>query len=135
MSIEKVLVDSFEFLENNGELGIAFQNVGEKVTVGALVYDGRNCAILVRNNKKAFLFTNIITEIRTKLMNADEIMIIEQQGEEISNAYRVKIKKVSLIPYQDTLTDSLFDLIKDLQKVYGVEGLERIIQGLKEEEE
>lgn len=135
MSIEKILVDSFEVLENEGELGIAFQNNGDRVTTGALVYDGRNCAILVRNNEKAFLFTNIITEIRSKLMDADEIMIIEQQDEEISNAYRVKIKKVSLIPYQDTLTDSLVDLIKDLQKAYGIEGLERIIQGLKDEEQ
>ena len=133
MSIEKVLVDSFEFLENDGELGIAFQNAAEPVTVGALVYDGRNCAILVRNNTKAFLFTNIVSEIRAKLMAADEVMMIEQQGDDISNAYKAKIKKVSLIPYQDTLTDSLIDLIKDLQKAYGIEGLERIIQGLKDE--
>ena len=134
MAIEKILVENYEFLENDGELGIAFQNSAEAVTVGELVYDGRNCAILIRNNTKAYLFTNIISEIRGKLMAADEVFIIEQQGEEITTAYKVKIRKVSHIPYQDTLTDSLVALIQDLQKAYGVEGLERIIQGLKEEQ-
>lgn len=133
MSIEKVLVEQFEFLENNGQIGISFQNSAEPVDVAELIYDGRNCAILIRNNTKAFLFTNIIQELRGKLMAADEIMMIEQAGEEVTNAYTISIRKVPAIPYQDTLTDTLAELVQGLQEVYGIDGLERIVQGMKED--
>ena len=133
MSIEKVLVEEFEFLENNGELGISIQLEAEPIDVAELVYDGRNCAILIRNNTKALLFTNIIPDIRAKLLNAPEIMMIEQKGEEIVNAYQVAVRKVDVIPYEDTLTDTLSELMHDLKAVYGTEGLDRRVKGMQEE--
>ncbi len=133
MRIEKVWVEEFEFLENNGELGISMQLEAEPIDLAELVYDGRNCAILIRNNTKAYLFTNIIPDIRQKLMNAEEIMMIEQKGEEIINAYQVAVRKVDTIPYEDTLTDTLAELMHDLKAIYGTEGLERIVKGMQEE--
>lgn len=133
MSIEKIIVEEFDFLENNGELGIAFQLEEEPIDTGELVYDGKNCAILIRNEKKAYLFTNIIPDIRQKLLNASEIMIIEQKGEEILSSYMIDIHKVDNIPYEDTLTQTLQELLLDLKSVYGKEGLERIIRGIQNE--
>ncbi len=133
MSIEKILVEEFEFLENNGELGISIQLEAEPIDVAELIYDGRNCAILIRNNTKALLFTNIIPDIRAKLMNTPEIMMIEQKGEEIVNAYQIAVRKVDVIPYEDTLTDTLSELMHDLKAIYGTEGLDRIVKGMQEE--
>jgi len=134
MSIEKILVEEFEFLDNNGELGIALQLEEAPVETGKLVYDGRNCAILIRNGVKAYLLTNLIPEIRQKLMRANEIMIIEQKEEEILNSYMVDIVKVDNIPYEDTLTETLQELFNDLTNIYGVEGLDRIVKGIQNKE-
>lgn len=134
MSVEKILVEEFEFLDNNGELGIVLQLDEEPVQTGQLVYDGRNCAILIRNETKAYLLTNLIPDIRQKLINANEIMIIEQKGDEILNSYMVDISKVDNIPYEDTLTTTLSELIHDLKNIYGTDGLDRIIKGVQGEQ-
>ena len=84
MSVEKILVDNFEVLEYNGVLGIKMPLNDEPCKTGEFIYDGRNCAILVRNETKAFIFTNILTEIREKVLNAPSIMMIETDGEEKS---------------------------------------------------
>ncbi|MDR1026081.1 MAG: hypothetical protein LBL47_01655 [Lactobacillus sp.] len=132
MAIEKILVDSFEILENGDEVGISFQLKEAAPTEGEFVYDGGNCAILIRDNTKAFLFTNIIPELRAKLVNAKEIMMLEEEGEEIVNSYTVEVRKVDKVPFEDTLTEDLYELMLDLRDVYGEEGVERISKELWE---
>ena len=132
MAIEKILVDGFEILENGNEMGISFQLNDTPVTEGEFIYDGGNCGILIRNNVKAFLFTNIIKELRSKLLNVPEIMVIEEQGEEIINSYMIAVRKVEKIPFEDTLTEDLVELMQDLKDVYGEEGVERISKELWE---
>ena len=99
-SLENIIVDSFEILENGNELGISFQLNDIPVTEGAFFYDGGNCGILVRNGIKVliFLFTDMIKELLNKLYNANEIMVIEEQGEEIINSYIIAVRKVDKIP-------------------------------------
>lgn len=126
MNVEKILVEEFEFLENEGIVGINVELEDEPITEGEFIYDGRNCAILVRNNKKAYLFTNIVKEARQKLFSSEEIMMIESKGEEIINSYMVSVTKVPLLPYEDTMTDTLREILEDIKEVYGQEGVERI---------
>ncbi len=126
MSVEKILVDNFEVLEYNGVLGIKMPLNDEPCKTGEFIYDGRNCAILVRNETKAFIFTNILTEIREKVLNAPSIMMIETDGEEVVNSYMVDVVKVDEIPYEDTIPEVLQDVLRDIKEIYGQDGVKEI---------
>ena len=58
--VDKILVDEFEILENEGQYGLSLQLNEEPIETAEFLYDGRNCGILIRNDKKAYIFTNII---------------------------------------------------------------------------
>jgi hypothetical protein len=126
MSVEKILVDNFEVLEYNGVLGVKMPLNDEPCKTGEFIYDGRNCAILVRNETKAFIFTNILTEIREKVLNAPSIMMIETDGEEVVNSYMVDVVKVDEIPYEDTIPKVLQEVLRDIKEIYGQEGVKEI---------
>ena len=91
MSLEKEWVEDFEILENNGVIGINMQLRDEPIDTAALVYDGRNSAILIRNEKKAYILTNLINEVRSKIADSKEILIIESDGEEVVNSYTCSV--------------------------------------------
>jgi hypothetical protein len=113
-------------LEYNGVLGIKMPLNIEPCRTGEFIYDGRNCAILIRNETKAFIFTNILTDIRQKLLNAPSIMMVETEGEDVMNSYMVEVTKVDEIPFEDTLPEIIQEVLTDLKTVYGEEGIKEI---------
>ena len=103
MEIEKIWVDDFEVLENNGQIGInMIIDESEPVEGANLVYDNRHAAILIRN-QKAYILTNILPEIRSKIYNSDEVMIIESNENDITNSYMCQVSRVPEIPVTDTI--------------------------------
>ncbi|MBR4106630.1 MAG: hypothetical protein IKK52_04935 [Alphaproteobacteria bacterium] len=126
--IEKILVDEFEILENEGQLGISLQLNEEPIETGEFVYDGRNCGILIRNGNKAYIFTNIVEEVRSKLLNSAQLMMIEQNGEDIVNSYMCDVTKVDEIPVDDTLPDALYDMLEEIKAIYGEEGVKLLAE-------
>ena len=126
MSVDKILVDNFEVLEYNGVLGIKMPLNDEPCRTGEFIYDGRNCAILVRNETKAFIFTNILAEVRGKVLNAPNIMMIETDGDEVVNSYMVDVVKVDEIPYEDTIPDVIQEVLRGIKEIYGQEGVKEI---------
>ena len=126
MSVEKILVDNFEVLEYNAVLGIKMPLNDEPCKTGEFIYDGRNCAILIRNETKAFIFTNILTDIREKLLNAPSVMMIETEGENVVNSYMVDVVKVDEIPYEDTIPEVLQEVLRDIKEIYGQDGVKEI---------
>ena len=98
----------------------------EPCRTGEFIYDGRNCAILVRNETKAFIFTNILAEVRGKVLNAPNIMMIETDGDEVVNSYMVDVVKVDEIPYEDTIPDVIQEVLRDIKEIYGQEGVKEI---------
>ena len=128
MSIEKILVERFEVLEYNGTIGISMPLKEEPCQTGEFIYDGRNCAILIRNEDKAFIFTNIAPEAREKLIQAPKIMMVETEGEEVTNSYMVDVTKVDEVPYEDTLPETIKEMLHDIKEVYGEEGVRKIAE-------
>jgi len=120
--VDKIWVDDFEILENNGQIGINMLLEDEPIETATLVYDGRNCAILIRNMKKAYIFTNIVTEARDKLFNAGEVMIIESSETDVINSYMCEVKKVSEIPVDDTIPEALAEMLRNVKDAFGEEG-------------
>lgn len=126
--VEKIIVDEFEILENEGQYGFSLQLNEEPIETAEFLYDGRNCGILIRNDKKAYIFTNIVDEVRPKLLNVPELMIIEMNGEEIANSYMCDVVKVDEIPVDDTLPDTLAQMLEEIRDVYGDEGVRAIVE-------
>lgn len=65
----------------------------DNVKVGELVYDGKNSAILNRNNKDYYLLQNIAPCFREKLKTADKVTIIEEKTKTFTH---MKLKSVLL---------------------------------------
>ena len=126
--VDKILVDEFEILENEGQYAFSVQLVEEPIETAEFLYDGRNCGILIRNEKKAYIFTNIVDEVRSNLLNAPELMMIEMNGEEIANSYMCDVVKVDEIPVDDTLPETLAKMLDEIRDVYGEEGVKAIAE-------
>ena len=124
--VDKIVVEEFEILENEGQYGFSLQLNEEPIDTAEFLYDGRNCGILIRNEKKAYIFTNIVDEVRPKLFNAPELMMIEMNGEEIVNSYMCDVVKIDEIPVDDTLPDTLYQMLEEIKEVYGEEGVKAI---------
>ena len=115
MSVEKILVNKFNILEYKELTGIELELDEEPIQSADCLYDGRNCAVLIRNKQKAFILINIAYDLRPKLLNASPLLILEKNGNEVKEAYSVEVTKVDEILYQ----------IKDK---YGEENVELLIQ-------
>ena len=133
MSVEKVVVDYFEILRNGDDYAIALQLNEGPIFDADFIYDGRNCAVLTRNKKKAFLLTNIIPEMRKALSTCDEVLIFEEIGKEVANAYKVKVKHVDEIPYPDNLREDAEKLVEELKAELGEEEFAELMRNIERE--
>ena len=130
MSIEKILVNNYTFsLTKNGWL-ISLEMGDDNVKDAFLSYDGRNCAILTVNNKKAYLLTNISLDIREELNKMDKVVIIHLDDGEIANGYEVDIRHVEEVPYPDTFVDDMLVVLDDIKNEVSTEKFEEIIDNL-----
>ena len=133
MAIEKILVEDFDILNNGENFALAFQLDDGMVFDVDFMYDGRNCAILTRNKEKAFLFTNILPNIREMLNAADKIIIFEEKGKEVVNAYEVEIKHVENIPYPDDFNQNAEKLMNQLKEKIGEKEFDELITAVAKE--
>ena len=128
--VEKFLIEEYDVLENQGQMGFEFQLRDDMIETASFIYDGRSCAILLRNDAKAYIFPGIPVEVREKLMQQSEVMMIEEDGDEIVSSYMSDINKVPEIPVGDMLTDDVTDMLEDIRAIYGEEGVKIIAEGL-----
>ena len=52
--------------------------------------------------------------------------MIEMNGEEIANSYMCDVVKVDEIPVDDTLPDTLYQMLEEIKDLYGEEGVKAI---------
>lgn len=133
MAIEKILVEEFDVLKNGDQYAIAFDVDDGPIFDADFMYDGRNCAILTRNNKKAFLLTNIVPDARKVLNKLNSIVIIERTKGEVSNVYEVDLRHVDNIPYPDNLQEDVDKMLDELKAELGEEEFTELMKSIAEE--
>lgn len=121
--IEKILVEDYDVLENEGQIGIEMQLVDDPAETAELLYDGGNSALLIRNEAKAYIMANIPMDAREKLLHSEEVMMIEEDGEDIVNSYMAVVTRVPEISVEDILPEALKEMLEDMRTVYGDEGV------------
>lgn len=129
VSIEKIWIEHFDILTYKNQVGIELPIKEEAYETADFLYDGRNCAILIRNNSKAFILTNIAYDLRNKLLNAEPLFIIEAFNKEIYNAYPVKVTKIN-IPFSDNLQKTIDQILDKIVKKYGAKSLDLMVKKL-----
>ena len=95
---------------------------------GAFFYDGRNRAVLGRNNKEFYLLKSIPPIIRQKILKGKTIMVFECSGEQILHAYDVEVIKVDEIPGDDTFEQDYKKYFEKLEQMYGKERVNKFKQ-------
>ena len=133
MAVEKILVDEFDILKNGDQYAIGFDVDDGPIFDADFMYDGKNCAILTRNNKKAFLLTNIVPDARKILSKLDKIVIIERTKGEVSNVYEVDVRHVENIPYPDNFQEDVNKMLDELKAELGEEEFAELMKSLAEE--
>ena len=125
-SVLKKIPSEF-FFDQEGVL-IKVQLQSDFVFRSILVYDGKNHAILGRNNKDFYLLSSIDPIIRKKLLNSKTVTIAENSGTEILQAYETKIEIVDDIGFDDTYIEDLQKHFFKLEQMYGKERVENFKQ-------
>ena len=133
MSLEDILVDEFRILQKGDKYAIAFQLDDGETNEADFMYDGRNCAILVRNKTKAYLLTNILPGLRDALAKQDDLMIFEERGAEVVNKYEVKVRHVKEIPYPDNFQKDAAKMMEELKAELGEEKYNELVKAIEEE--
>lgn len=133
MTVEKILVDEFDILKNGDQYAIGFDVDDGPIFDADFMYDGRNCAILTRNNKKAFLLTNINPDARRVLNKLDSIVIIERTKGEVSNVYEVDVRHVENIPYPDNFQEDVNKMLDELKAELGEEEFNELMKAIAQE--
>jgi len=133
MAVEKILVEEFDILKNGDQYAIAFDVDDGPIFDADFMYDGRNCAILTRNNKKAFLLTNIVPDARKILSKLPKIVIIERTKGEVSNVYEVDVRHVENIPYPDNFQEYVDKMLDELKAELGEDEFNELMKSIAEE--
>ena len=110
---------SSEFLLSPKGVIVKVQLKSDYVFRGAFFYDGRNQAILGRNNKDFYLLKSIPPVIRQKILSSPKITIIETTDEEINQAYNVDVVQTDIIPGEDTFVEDYQKYLSKLEEMYG----------------
>ena len=66
--------------------------------------------------------TNLINEVRSKIADSKEILIIESDGEEVVNSYTCSVNIVPEIPIEDTIPETLGEMLENIKEAFGDEG-------------
>lgn len=133
MSLEQIVVEEFDIYKDGDNYSIAFGLKDEPIDDAEFMYDGRNCAVLVRNKKKALLLTNIIPEMRKVFSKLEKIGIYEKDGEKVVCAYDVAIRHVKDMPYPDNFQKDMKKMMDELKEEFGEEKYNELVKAIEEE--
>ena len=84
----------------------------DDIVMGELLYDGKNVAILNRNNKEFFAFKNIAPIIRDKIKQSKDVTIIEKDF----YSYQVEVHLKDDFGFEDDFDKHAQEIIEQLKK-------------------
>lgn len=96
------------------------------VTMGELIYDGKNVAILNRNNKDFYKLKNIAPLIREKIKQAENVTIIEKENDNIYS-YQVRVRLKDDLGFEDDFEEVAQQVLSDLQSKLSHEDFEKFL--------
>jgi len=65
-----------------------------------IIYDGKEHALLVRNPEQNIILDYINPDIRAELSGTKEAIVVEVEGESVTDSYELDVRHVEEIPVQ-----------------------------------
>ncbi|MBO4295032.1 MAG: hypothetical protein J5896_06290 [Alphaproteobacteria bacterium] len=96
------------------------------VVMGELIYDGKNVAILNRNNKSFYTLKNIAPLFRAKLKQAKDVTIVEQDKNSIYS-YKVAVNLKEDLGFEDNFDVFAEKVMTELQQKMTPEQFEQFL--------
>ena len=110
-----IILDSFEFLVNNTELGIQIDC--PVADIKDLRWDGKNVIILSMENGTQYLLTNILPLIRNILKEIKTVLVIFKHEETILEAYEVDLIHDTSLEFDDFFEQEAQSCYEEIQKL------------------
>ena len=83
---------------DSGELYVFMNAKHDKPANPQLIYDGGDHAVFLRNKEQKVILDYIHPDIRQKLKNAKEVVVVETLLDNIKDSYFVRMNTVEKIP-------------------------------------
>ncbi|MDD4556922.1 MAG: hypothetical protein PHE89_06325 [Alphaproteobacteria bacterium] len=84
---------------SRGELYVFMEARKTETTSPHILYDGKDHAILLMNDKEGVILDYINPEVRKKLANSREVIVVETLLENIKDTYHAEMKFVNKLDY------------------------------------
>ncbi|MFV0627441.1 MAG: hypothetical protein ACK5N8_08870 [Alphaproteobacteria bacterium] len=91
---------------SRGELYVFMEARKSDNVAPHMIYDGNEHALLLMNEKEGIVLDYINPDIRKKLANSREVIIVETLLENIKDTYPVEMKFVNKLEYDFSKLDS-----------------------------
>ncbi len=85
------------------------------IVIGELVYDGKNVAILNRNNREFFSLKNIAPIMREKVKQSKYVTIIEKDNDDIYS-YKVEVHLKDDLGFEDDFDEFAQRVVSELKE-------------------
>ena len=95
--------------------------------IGELIYDGKNVAILNRNNRDFYTLRNIAPVIREKIKQAKYVTIIEKDESNIYS-YQVEVSLKDDLGFKDTFDEYAQTVMSELKEKLSPEDFEEFLK-------
>lgn len=110
-----IMIDEACFYLKESGVAVFLNNLA--VLAESAVYDGRNTLVLTSGDGKNYAVQNIVPEVRKVLAEADNLMVILGNGEEISDAYELKLQHNDNLGFEDTFFENASKFYEDMVKL------------------
>ena len=91
---------------SRGELYVFMEARKSSAVSPHMIYDGQEHAILLMNDKEGVILDYINPEVRKKLANSREVIVVETLLENIKETYPAEMKFVNKLDYDFSKLDS-----------------------------
>ena len=115
MKINLIKKNAVFLFDEEGVIIITDIQKDREVVMAELLYDGKNVAILNRNNKEFFCLKNIAPIIREKIKQSKDVTIIEQDKVDIYS-YLVEIHLKDDLGFEDDFDKYAQNIIAELKE-------------------
>ena len=126
MKIDLTEKNAVFLFDKEGVIVITDIEKGGNVTMGEFIYDGKNVAILNRNNKEFFTLKNIAPLVREKIKQSKFVTIIEKDKNNIYS-YQVEVHLKDDLGFEDDFEQYAEKIISELKEKMTPEEFEEFL--------
>ncbi len=127
MQVKLIEKNAVFLFDNEGVIILTDVEKNGNVVIAELFYDGKNVAILNRNNRDFFSFKNIAPLIREKIKHSKYVTIIEKNTDDIYS-YKVEVHLKDDLGFKDDFNEYAERVIAILKEKMTPEEFENFLQ-------